>query len=445
MKESDEMVRNEFSKMFKNYNRRIRPSYSGDKTVVNVDMSILKFGNINEVQMTYPVDLFLRQQWHDKRLRHNLSEPIIPMPGQKTPTDFIWTPDTHFINAQKASRHRVTVSNDKWDIYSDGTVFWGTRVSLVASCKMDFRKYPMDTQVCGLSLESYAYPREHLVYQWYNRGAEVISKEMAQFTLTNTKNESDETYYESSGTYSILEATFTFKRQLAGPIMQIFFPCIAIVCVSWITLWIHKNCISSRFGVGMTTLLTICTIWGAVNRGLPKVHYVKAVDIYFIVSFCFILFVIIEFALVLNFNTDELKKKEVDSKQQNSIQRKNVQVQPIMDSMLTGVTNFARKRLKIPPINTAHEVSELIVLTELDNRGRYVKYSYAKKSEATNLKRKVKRNKLPTWFSIYPVYDKSSKLDICSRILFPVMYFCFNLAFFLTYLKSEDEDMETLY
>ena len=50
------------------------------------------------------------------------------------------------------------------------------------------------------------------------------------------------------GSYSILNATFTFQRRTGHSIIQIYIPTIAIVCVSWFSLWIDKNATAARIG-----------------------------------------------------------------------------------------------------------------------------------------------------------------------------------------------------
>jgi len=50
------------------------------------------------------------------------------------------------------------------------------------------------------------------------------------------------------GTYFVLTGKFEFKRLMGFAVLQIYVPSIAIVAVSWISLWIRRNATPARVG-----------------------------------------------------------------------------------------------------------------------------------------------------------------------------------------------------
>ena len=74
------------------------------------------------------MDIFFRQHWKDHRLSHNLTSKITLTMGTKHPADYIWVPDTVFVDATKSYMHNVLTTNHKIDISADGQVVWGTRL-----------------------------------------------------------------------------------------------------------------------------------------------------------------------------------------------------------------------------------------------------------------------------------------------------------------------------
>ena len=75
------------------------------------------------------------------------------------------------------------------------------------------------------------------------------------------------------GTYTHLLAKFVFKRRLAYSFIQIYAPTCLIVCMSWMSFWIHRDAVPARVSLGITTVLTIVTLMGSLRGTVPKVCY----------------------------------------------------------------------------------------------------------------------------------------------------------------------------
>ena len=69
--------------------------------------------------------------------------------------------------------------------------------------------------------------------------------------------------------------------------LQIYVPSFLIVVVSWISFWLNKDKQADRVGLGVTTVLTITLLLVASNDAMPKISYLKAIDIY--LAACFIM------------------------------------------------------------------------------------------------------------------------------------------------------------
>ena len=69
--------------------------------------------------------------------------------------------------------------------------------------------------------------------------------------------------------------------------------------MSWVSFWLDPNAVPGRTTLGTSTWLTLITL--TRNTGsdkLPKVNYVKFIDIWFLTCTCFIFFSLLEFAIV---------------------------------------------------------------------------------------------------------------------------------------------------
>uniref|UniRef100_A0A914MS50 Neurotransmitter-gated ion-channel transmembrane domain-containing protein n=1 Tax=Meloidogyne incognita TaxID=6306 RepID=A0A914MS50_MELIC len=92
----------------------------------------------------------------------------------------------------------------------------------------------------------------------------------------------------SNGNYLRLTAYFTFKRNLGFYFIQIYFPSSLIVVISLVSFFLNRESTQARVTIGVTTVVTQTTLMTSTNASLPKVSYVKSLDIFLGVVFLFV-------------------------------------------------------------------------------------------------------------------------------------------------------------
>ena len=95
--------------------------YTDDFYLVSFFNAYLFF--FNTVQ-DFTFDVFLRQQWVDKRLDHGTNQTLYL---SNHVNDLIWIPDSYFVNAKHGSFHKVTTNNMMIMIMPGGLVSYNAR------------------------------------------------------------------------------------------------------------------------------------------------------------------------------------------------------------------------------------------------------------------------------------------------------------------------------
>jgi Neurotransmitter-gated ion-channel transmembrane region len=70
-------------------------------------------------------------------------------------------------------------------------------------------------------------------------------------------------------------------------LIQIYIPSSLIVIISWVSFWLNRNATPARVALGVTTVLTMTTLMSSTNAALPKISYVKSIDVY--LGTCFVM------------------------------------------------------------------------------------------------------------------------------------------------------------
>ncbi|XP_063718738.1 glycine receptor subunit alpha-4-like [Symsagittifera roscoffensis] len=459
-----------------NYDGRVRPNFGKESVLVNISLQVASIGHIAESTMDYRVTVFLRQLWNDPRLQFtDGSEPVnVDVSLLKS----LWVPDLFVVNEKSANFHSVTKDNKLLRISPTGDVLLSQRLSLTLACNMKLHRFPMDQQICKIQLESYAFTTRDIDFKWAEGIAMNIeeSVELPQFFIQSYWTEICTRMY-STGEYPCVEALIKLQRQTGYYIIQTYIPTLLIVCLSWISFWIDATASTARVALGITTVLTMTTQTSSAQESLPKVSYIKAIDIWMAVCLLFVFSALLEFSAVnymARWNEKRLQKKQekkqaadklLEDEQEAAGESSFANGVPIFENQshhnskpemfrekasssgfLSGLISrkTGRRTIKndveqyIACNNNLHDYPETTLEIEHSKNVVDEEFSDADENDQAieqkcqDLK-KVEANKVVNQSE--QSSDLSVRVDEFSRIAFPVAFISFNVVYWCTFMR----------
>uniref|UniRef100_A0A673MLR7 Glycine receptor, alpha 1 n=1 Tax=Sinocyclocheilus rhinocerous TaxID=307959 RepID=A0A673MLR7_9TELE len=397
------------------YDARIRPNFKGPPVNVTCNIFINSFGSIAETTMDYRVNIFLRQQWNDPRLAYS-EYPDDSLDLDPSMLDSIWKPDLFFANEKGANFHEVTTDNKLLRISKNGNVLYSIRITLILACPMDLKNFPMDVQTCIMQLESFGYTMNDLIFEWDEKGAVQVADGLTlpQFIMKEEKDLRYCTKHYNTGKFTCIEARFHLERQMGYYLIQMYIPSLLIVILSWVSFWINMDAAPARVGLGITTVLTMTTQSSGSRASLPKVSYVKAIDIWMAVCLLFVFSALLEYAAV---NFIARQHKELLRFQRR---RRHLKVSPTEDEAGDGRFSFAAYGMGPACLQAKDGVA--------------IKGNNNNAPTSTNPPEKSVEEMRKLFIS------RAKRIDTVSRVAFPLVFLIFNIFYWIIYkiIRSED-------
>lgn len=413
------------------YDKRLRPNYGGETINVGITIHVTSISAVSEVDMDFTLDFYLRQTWRDPRLAFaNVPGVEGALKELTVGVDYLeklWKPDTFFPNEKKSFFHSATTHNSFLRIDTLGNVYTSQRLTVTATCPMKLQLFPLDSQQCKLGIESYGYTTADIDYFWgRNRSIKnepdiIVFNDVSlpQFKLTGY-NITNVTAITSSGNYNRLYFEVNLSRNLGFYLMNIIIPSMLIVTISWVSFWLNREASPARVGLGVTTVLTMTTLITTTNNAMPKVSYIKGLDVF--LNFCFVMVFasLVEYAVVSYMNKKLAQRRERRRKQAE--QQMPVEM-PMFNNQLTSKPNVPVD-MYIGPRNPSMGMVEIpgdcdCRTIPLMQHPRLIAGNsmwpapFGKAKKATR-----------TCRSVTP-----SKIDKCSRYIFPLLFVTFNLTY----------------
>ncbi|CAB3404542.1 unnamed protein product [Caenorhabditis bovis] len=284
------------------YDHRQVPDDENDGPVkVNVSIVVSNIRSVSEVTMDYSIEMFYRESWRDPRLKYSKAKfkNKTEISLHESYSNFLWHPDTFVPNAisSKNPRRQSITHRSLLRLRNNGSILYSRRLSLILTCGMDLTLFPFDSQLCKMGFESYGYTADQVKYMWSQGEIQplILHKirlpdfQIGEAYVTNRV----ETY--ATGEYSRLYVCFVFNRAAGFCFLQLIIPSTAVVITSWVSLWMENE---TSFQDMISIILTITFLLFSYNEVMPRVSYIKAMDVYLGVCFCIVFLSLIKLAVV---------------------------------------------------------------------------------------------------------------------------------------------------
>ncbi|XP_067213327.1 gamma-aminobutyric acid receptor subunit beta isoform X5 [Linepithema humile] len=406
---------------------------TGPPVEVGVTMYVLSISSVSEVLMDFTLDFYFRQFWTDPRLAFKKRQGVETLSVGSEFIKNIWVPDTFFVNEKQSYFHIATTSNEFIRIHHSGSITRSIRLTITASCPMNLQYFPMDRQLCHIEIESFGYTMRDIRYKW-NEGPNSVgvSNEVSlpQFKVLGHRQRAMEISL-TTGNYSRLACEIQFVRSMGYYLIQIYIPSGLIVIISWVSFWLNRNATPARVALGVTTVLTMTTLMSSTNAALPKISYVKSIDVY--LGTCFVMV----FASLLEYATVGYMAKRIQM-------RKN-RFQKIAESMKAASENPGPPR--VPGDHGDHAPKQTEVRFKVHDPKAHSKGGTLENTingRADEETASAPQHIIHPGKDITKLYGMSrpcitpSDIDKYSRIVFPVCFVCFNLMYWIIYLHISD-------
>ncbi|XP_039555052.1 gamma-aminobutyric acid receptor subunit beta-1 isoform X2 [Passer montanus] len=383
-------VKETVDRLLQGYDIRLRPDFGGPPVDVGMRIEIASIDVVSEVNMDYTLTMYFQQSWRDKRLSYSGIPLNLTLDNRVA--DQLWVPDTYFQNDKKSFVHGVTVKNRMIRLHPDGTVLYGLRITTTAACMMDLRRYPLDEQNCTLEIESYGYTTDDIEFYW--NGGEAAVTGVNNIELPQ---------------FSIVDYKMVSKRV--------------------------------EFTTGITTVLTMTTISTHLRETLPKIPYVKAIDIYLMGCFVFVFLALLEYAFVnyIFFGKGPQRQKKTAGRAGHATGEKSrLETNRVQVDAHGNVLEPRELRNNIctifhdPPATTYMcssanlQYRRATSSRDLYSRSALDRHRLHKKG---HLRRRASQIKVKI-----PDLTDVNLIDKWSRMVFPIMFILFNVVYWLYYV-----------
>jgi len=268
---------NLLSTLLANYSTSTRPATSTDKAVsVMFELMVNKVVKLDIRDQVLVLNALVLLRWYDPQLAWNVSE-WNNTNYLNIPYSSIWVPDIMLYNtALDDSKSPSDVYKTKVQVDYRGQASLASAVTLKASCSIDIKWFPFDSQSCTLTFGSQSYTRSRLdlVFRKQPQNAKGIRGnyhvDNGDWNLTSVSSRRTETKYDfSPESFAVVEYTLDLTRLYQYYLLYLILPCLGLVIVAPFMFYLPADS-GERTGFGVTVVLALSVYLLVISDKLPE-------------------------------------------------------------------------------------------------------------------------------------------------------------------------------
>lgn len=243
---------------------------------------------------------FLLQKWNDDRFKNTSSPQNDFEIYRENSWDLAWKPDTYLANEMPNGLVDTTPA-DYLRIYNNGTLFQSRRHSVVFHCNVLFFKIPVGDEICTMKFKSSSFSTKDLQFQWAEQGIRYASDFIA-FVVKISKTEQYNCTGESDDTdnHPCIGVKLYLRRIHQTLLLQVYFPSICIVFITWLGFWIHHKEVSGRTRIATISFTAMIAESLASMVLNPDMKQMEAIQVWNSACMALVTLACLEFVIVHN-------------------------------------------------------------------------------------------------------------------------------------------------
>ena len=259
----------------------ITPPPGAAPVPVQVGIYLIDITNIDETRNTFEVELDVLVRWTDTRMAFDPEAAGTDLrvhvgPDAEKIFDGLWTAQIVLANPVG----QMGVGARKVSVHADGRIEISVQVNSTVRTNLDYRRFPFDSQVLPIILESFA---------WNNTVVELVMDPdrtgfAPEFALAEWDVEAIESRVEDvlrvrdSIPFSNLNYEIRIQRQSGYYLWKIFLTVFIIVSLTWVVFWMSDERLGRRAGISSSGILTVIAYQFVTTSTLPRVSYLTVAD-----------------------------------------------------------------------------------------------------------------------------------------------------------------------